>query len=119
MNRKVFLGMLSMIVFLGAQAGFAATVNLAWDPNTESDLDGYRVHYGTTSRSEGVYGNVAQVDDEGVSSVQIDLPEDGTYYFSLTAFDSAGNESGFSNEVSAVISGSVALGKPGQPILIQ
>jgi len=32
---------------------FAAQIRLAWDPNTESDLAGYKVYYGTTS---GKYG---------------------------------------------------------------
>jgi len=35
----------------GIGLGPAEQVTLAWDPNTESDLAGYKIHYGTTSRS--------------------------------------------------------------------
>ena len=118
MYMRLLLGMICMVAILGAQPGWAATVSLAWDANTESDLDGYRVHYGTTSRTQGNYTNVAVINDENATTFDIELPE-GTYYFSLTAFDTSGNESDFSTEVRAVVSDSVALGKPGQPTLVQ
>jgi fibronectin type 3 domain-containing protein len=76
----------------------AAYLDLAWDPNEELDLGGYRVYYGTTS---GDYINF--VDIGTATSYRLDnLLDDVTYYIALTAYDTAGNESDFSGEVSAI-----------------
>lgn len=100
---KLFLCVL-FVLSLAIQAQ-AATVNLAWDPNSESDLDGYKVHYGNTSRTEGSYTTVVDIEDEAATTYRLtDMPR-GTYYFSLTAYDTSKNESAFSNEVSAVVQG--------------
>ena len=76
--------------------GGGGSISLAWDPNTESDLAGYKVYYGTASRSYGSsvnVGNVTSYQLTGLTSGQ-------TYYIALTAYDTLGYESGFSNEVS-------------------
>jgi len=112
--RMLFL-VLVILTLLGAQAGWAATVNLAWDANTESDLDGYKLYYGTT---QGAYPNVVVIDDKSATTWQLTLVP-GTYYFAMTAFDTSGNESGFSDEVDAVIPGVEPPGKPGKPTLVQ
>ena len=39
----------------------SAQIKLAWDPNTEADLAGYRVYYGTASRSYGPPVDVGNV----------------------------------------------------------
>ena len=48
---------------IGIAAGIApaAQVDLIWEPNTESDLAGYRIHYGTASRAYSVHIDVGQV----------------------------------------------------------
>lgn len=77
----------------------AETVTLAWDPNTETDLAGYRLHYGTASRSYTQRvdaGNVTQYTFPNLLAGQ-------TYYFAATAYNTAGNESGYSAEVSHTI----------------
>lgn len=81
---------------------------LTWQPPTENadgsplnDLAGYRVHYGNVS---GVYTNVINVANINTCSVG-DLPLGQTVYFAVTAYDTSGNESGYSNEISTVISG--------------
>ena len=68
---------------------------LAWDPNTESDLAGYRVHYGTASGSYTVHTDVHNVTTYTVTG----LTAGQTYYFAATAYDASGNESGYSNPV--------------------
>ncbi|MFC1889575.1 MopE-related protein [Thermodesulfobacteriota bacterium] len=71
-------------------------VPLAWDSNTEPDLAGYRIYYGTSS---GDYD--FSVDLGNCTGCSISDLEDGrTYYFAATAYDEYGNESGFSDEVS-------------------
>src|SRR5713101_5658964 len=64
-------------------------VRLAWDMNTESDLAGYRIHYGTSS---GRYTSSTDVGLVNVISVS-NLQANTTYYFVVTALDRAGNES--------------------------
>lgn len=74
-------------------------ITLAWDPNTEPDLAGYRLYYGT---APSVYGS--SVDVGLVVTYDVDwLTAPGTYYFAVTAYNTNGQESGYSNEVSQVI----------------
>lgn len=76
----------------------AAYLDLAWTPNQEPDVAGYRVYYGTSSRD---YINF--VDVGGATSYRLgDLLDGVTYYVAVTAYDTAGNESDFSAEVSGV-----------------
>ncbi len=74
----------------------STVVQLAWNPNTETDLAGYRIYSGT---SPGSYTrpmiNVGNVNAYTVTN----LTATTTYYFVVTAYDSAGNESLRSNEV--------------------
>ena len=77
----------------------AAQMRLAWNPNTESDLAGYKVYYGTASRT---YGSCIDVGNVNISTVP-GLTQGVTYYFAVTAYDSYGNESGYSNEVYATL----------------
>ncbi len=84
---------LSFIIF---SAAFAAQILIAWDPSTDADVVGYKVHYGTVSGNYGPPQNVGNVTSCTIKS----LAAEQTYYVSVTAYDSSGNESGFSNEVS-------------------
>ena len=94
------LGMaLFLIASIISSPGFAAQVSMAWDPNTESDLTGYRIHYGTASGSYATHIDVHKVTSYTVTG----LSEGQTYYFADTAYDSAGNESGYSNPVSYTV----------------
>ena len=71
---------------------------MEWDPNSESDLAGYRIFV----RAEGESYNYAQPDWEGTATTCTiyGLDDDTNYYFVARAFDTANNESGNSNEVS-------------------
>ncbi|MGE5258115.1 MAG: fibronectin type III domain-containing protein [Hyphomicrobiales bacterium] len=100
---------LCMIACFIVSNAFAAQVTLAWDPNTESDLAGYRVHFGTTSNSYSVHIDVHNVTTYTVTG----LTDGQTYYFAATAYDTAGNESGYSNSVSYGIP--AANGAPSTP----
>jgi hypothetical protein len=95
---RYILFFLLALTFLLAQSALAAGIKLAWDPNTESDVVGYKVYFGTSSRSYG-----SPID---IRSVTVYLLENLTmgqvYYIAVTAYDSSGYESGYSNEVSGV-----------------
>jgi len=68
---------------------------LEWDPNSEPDLAGYKLHYGLASRS---YGTVIDVGNQ-TSYTLADLAVGPTYYIAATAYNTSGLESGYSNEV--------------------
>jgi len=91
----------SIIIGLIAANAMAAQATLAWDPNTESDLAGYRIHYGTASGSYTVHTDVHNVTTYTVDG----LTAGQTYYFAVTAYDASGNESGYSNPVSYAVPG--------------
>ncbi|MBN1766119.1 MAG: carbohydrate binding domain-containing protein [Sedimentisphaerales bacterium] len=76
------------------------SISLDWNDNSESDLDGYNVFRSTTSGSGYSQINVSLVS----SSDYIDhtVSNDITYYYVVTAVDIASNESGYSNEDSAM-----------------
>ena len=83
----------------GATPGASATVGVAqlsWDA-APAGISGYKVYYGASPRSYSSSVNVGNVPTYTVS-----LPG-GTYYFTVTAYDSFGNESVYSNEVSKTI----------------
>jgi len=94
-------------LLLNAASGFSADIKLAWDPNTEPDLAGYKVYYGTSARtgtdpkSCSLCGYSTIVPAGNVTTQTIsNLVSGQTYFFSVTAYDTSNNESGFSNEVS-------------------
>ena len=77
----------------------AASVTLAWDGNTESDLAGYKVHYGGSS---GNYTNSTDVGN--VTTNRVDgLMQGARYFFVVTAYNTNGLESEPSNEISYTV----------------
>ena len=79
----------------------ASSLKISWNPNTESDLGGYRIYYGNASRNYSHALNVGNT-----TSVTIDGFFEGyTYYLAVTAYDYSGNESSFSQEVSVAVPG--------------
>ena len=75
------------------------TASLSWQANSESDVAGYKVHYGTSSKTYTVVENVGLTTNPNLPSYMVhNLSEGMTYYFAVTAFDTSGNESGFSPE---------------------
>ena len=86
------------IQFIALLAGVSQTsaLTLAWDENSEPDVVGYRVHYGT---SASVYTHTVEAGD--ATTVQIaDLLPGTTYYLVVTAYNAAGLESLPSEEIS-------------------
>lgn len=92
-----FLAFGILLAVLQVTPAVAATViRLSWGANSETDLAGYRLRYGTVSGTYGSpisVGKVTSYDLAGLSSGT-------TYYFVVTAYDLSGNESGFSNQAS-------------------
>jgi hypothetical protein len=94
---------------------------LKWDANTETDLDGYEIYFrdGNTGSSYRLVGEVyvdeledpdnpraiitnlynGVVNDPETTIKMSRLADNGIYYFALTAFDTSGNISEFSEEI--------------------
>ena len=70
---------------------------LSWNPNTETDLAGYKVYY------SGPVDTVTSMIDVGnvtvVSFADLGIPERRGYSFFVTAYDTSDNESGPSNMI--------------------
>jgi hypothetical protein len=84
-----------------------AVVTLRWDaPTTNEDgspvtLSGYKIYYGPSS---GAYTKSVSVASTGATPVTYTLSlSPGTYYFTVTAISTDGQESAFSNEASKTL----------------
>lgn len=85
------------IFSIAVQQSSLGSATLHWQPpTTRSDgspltnLDGYRIRYGTAS---GSYPNLIDITNEGLTSAVVsDLPP-ATYYFVISAYDTNGAES--------------------------
>ena len=73
---------------------FAGKVTLAWNASS-GPVRGYRVYYGSASRNYTNNLNVGNTTTYTVAGLQ----DDKTYFFAVKAYDNAGNQSNFSNEV--------------------
>lgn len=94
----------------------AGEVTLAWDPNAESNLAGYKLYYDGDTDTEMYQGTGADAGDSPVVIYLENLTDpdspvftltgltDGQYYyFVLTAFDTDGMESDYSDEVGTLV----------------
>ncbi len=101
-NRFLFVALMFALVF-NAAILFAGSAQLSWTPPTANtdgtpltDLAGYKVYYGTASGKYSQSVNAGNVTTYTVPN----LTDGTTYYFATTAYNTAGAESGYSNEVS-------------------
>jgi len=88
-------------------AAATGSATLSWTAPTQNadgsdltDLAGYRVHYGT---SLGNYTNTRTNNNPATLNYEVDNLTEGTWFFTVTAFDTVGNESEFSNVTSKTI----------------
>lgn len=88
--------LLFFILFVAiTETAFAVNIRLKWDPNTESDLAGYKIYYGSASRVYSNSINVGNVTTYTLTNLDPRYP----YYIAITAYDTENLESAFSNEV--------------------
>ena len=95
-NESVKSKELSVIVQKDTLLKKEINVVISWYPNQENDLAGYKVYRGISSRDYDFVNNVGNV-----ISWSDSIFCDSTYYYAVTAYDTANNESVFSNEVIA------------------
>jgi hypothetical protein len=65
-----------------------------------TDLVGYKVHYGNAPQT---YGQTISINNPGLATYVVQNLPAGTYYFAITAYNSAGTESLLSDEVAATL----------------
>lgn len=101
-----------MVLFSGTNQVFSAvaappataSITLAWNASSSPDVVGYRIYYGGGSgnyTNSMTFGNVT-------SGTISNLLSGATYYFAIKAFNAAGVESTFSNEIAYTIPGGAA-----------
>jgi len=109
---RLFLAVLFVLLFAGLCQ--AETITFGWDPYEQpSDFAGFRL-YERSDNETYQYGSDYAVATLTPAQVEAGILgplwfNSGDHNFVLTAFDEAGNESGPSNEVRAVL-----VGKPGK-----
>ena len=112
---------LGLLLLFQAGNCYAGDISLAWDPNSETDLGGYKIYYKIGSSGPPYNGTGAT---EGSSPINVgniteftvrDLMNGIEYFFVATAYDTEvpSLESGYSNEVLAVPEGSSDTTPPG------
>jgi len=95
---RFFLTLVVLIAGLGSGAN-AGSLQISWDPINDARLAGYKVKYGTVSKSYTSSANA------GLSTTQTlqNLTEGAAYYFVVVAYDSAGVEGSPSGEASGIV----------------
>lgn len=128
---RILLFVSFFLGFLGLGQVHAGSAKLTWNPPIDNedgtpleDLAGYTIYWGTSSRN---YTHSQTVSVCAACPIPVGLEEEftclpllpeTTYYFAVTAFNTKGNESGYSNEVSKTTApatnplGNVALKPP-------
>ena len=102
----LFVSMTAATLHLGAFTAQAAQATMSWSaPTTNTDgtpltnLGGYKVHIGSASKSYQEHVDVGKT----VSYLASNLTDGSTYYFAVTAYDTAGVESAYSNEATKTL----------------
>lgn len=103
----IFLMLTTLFISFEISSIAANQIILSWDPNAEPDLEGY-VLYGKQESPDppfdyiDTYPEVDLADPLNPRAVITDLESDVTYYFAVTAYDTEGYESDYSNVVSVL-----------------
>jgi len=87
-----------LISLLWVVAASAMEIQLQWDPNTEPDLAGYKVYYGIDGLANHAHLDVSNQTVATISG----LDPANNYSFAVTAYNSSGLESSYSNIVTAL-----------------
>ena len=122
--RKICIVLFFVLAIIGISgiAHAASKVVLTWDANNwtiDPDLAGYKVYYGLAPGSYTKTIDIGLVNPTGIPTYTVEPLADGTYFFVVTAYDTSGNESGFSNEVTKKIDSIAPAPRTGLSALIQ
>jgi fibronectin type 3 domain-containing protein len=92
---------LALIFFLALAVSAQAASNVTFEWSASAGATGYKVYQSTTS---GTFNKTTgKVCDTAALTCTVSNIADGTYYWVATAYDTAGNESPYSNQVTATL----------------
>jgi hypothetical protein len=94
----LFLILIAILVVLPGY-GYSAQVTIAWDANSEPEVAGYKLHYGT---SAGQYPSLSDAGGQTACTLA-GLQAGVVYFFAATAYDTYGNQSSYSQEVTFTV----------------
>lgn len=88
----------TFIAILAPCLALAGDVTLGWDHSPSEGVTGYNIYYGQSSGDYDAHDTTGYVTLHTVTDLQ-----PGAWYFTATAIDIEGNESGYSNEVHTIV----------------
>lgn len=88
--------LLILVAILWSVPAFASSVNLAWDHPAPETVAGYKLHFGSASRT---YTQEVDVGNKLTASLDVGLGDARRVFITASAYDAAKNKSGYSNEV--------------------
>ena len=95
LNNTILIPLLLTLCTIPSSSALAATVNLAWNASTGSNIAGYKLYYGTSSGNYSYDVTVGQQTSCSISG----LKEGRRYYFAATAYNTSDVESDYSKEL--------------------
>ncbi len=104
-SKTLIFFVMVMSLMVGHTTCFAETVTLSWDANSDLDLAGYKVYYKADSSSlpfdgVGAVEGSSPVDVHNLTTTTITgLDLSRSHFFAVTAYDTTGLESDYSNIV--------------------
>ena len=98
----------NFLLFLVPDTSAATQASFEWEPNTESDLAGYRIFYREQIQSYD-YANPSWEGTDTYCTIY-DLDESKTYFFVVRAFDYEGYES--ENSIEVCLESLIVINKP-------
>lgn len=100
--KKIFTLTIWILLLSVVSCSAASNVKFIWDASLDSDLAGYRLYQSTVS-GEYDKSKVVAVIPANLTTTTLENVQDGKYFWVATAFDTSGNESEYSNEVTATL----------------
>ena len=95
------------VLLFAIGSAWGASVSFVWTRNTDP-VAGYRIHYGPASRTYNQVFNAGNATNGTVSN----LVAGNRYFFALTAYNSQGLESDYSNELTYFVPTNVGPSGP-------
>lgn len=100
-TRPISIYIMATLIIVMTSLGSAAAfeIVLQWDPNSEDNLAGYKLYYGTASRTYNMVVDVGKSESVSIAGLDANRP----YFFAVSAYDTSRKESGYSDEITHTI----------------